>query len=166
MLDKILLISVSLPILISTQIVFSQTLVHRCPNGFILKFCTKRETKIRYWKRINRASYTSNWILSTCPTGKIELFDRLTLSPDTTSNQIRMPRKFTIYSQSLSQKIIVSLAKRRWETSMADSFNQPKEKPEISPAVAAELTILVNTSITNKNRRGEIGSPWRNPLEA
>jgi len=97
--------------------------------------------------------------LSTCPIGKIELFDKLTLSPNTASNQIRMPRKFTICSQSLSQKIIVSSAKSRWETSVAYSFNLPTEKLEISRAVAVELTILVNTSITNKNRREEIGPP-------
>jgi len=45
---------------------------------------------------------------------------------------------------------------------VADSFNRPTENPDTSPAVAA----VVNTSIINKNRRGEIRSPWCNPLDA
>jgi len=40
------------------------------------------------------------------------------------------------------------------------------EKPEMTPALDAVSIILVRTSITSTNRRGDKGSPWCNPLEA
>jgi len=45
---------------------------------------------------------------------------------------------------------------------MVVEFLQPIE----IPAEVAKDKILVKTSITNKNKRGEIRSPWQSPLEA
>jgi len=41
-----------------------------------------------------------------------------------------------------------------------------RQKPDIKPALEAAPIILVTTSMTNKNSKGDKGSPCCNPLDA
>ena len=49
---------------------------------------------------------------------------------------------------------------------MVVEFLRPTENPDRRPTEVATSNILVKTFMTNKNTRGEIGPPWRRPLEA
>jgi len=62
----------------------------------------------------------------------------------------------------------VSSAKKRCETFISSTFEPDllKQKPDINHALEAAQIILVRTSITNKNSKGDKGSPCHNPLDA
>jgi len=52
--------------------------------------------------------------------------------------------------------MIVSSAKKRWDTLIVVAFLRHTENPDRRPAEVAASNILVKTSMTNKNKSGEI----------
>ena len=54
---------------------------------------------------------------------------------------------------------------KRCETLIAIEFDLPTENPDMRPLLGIDSIIVVKTSITNKKRIEDEGSPWRSPLE-
>ena len=101
----------------------------------------------------------------TSPTGTISLLPTFTFKPVIASKKINTILKYNNWSLDASQNRIVSSANKRWEIckpplALGLAWNPLRKSPS-----SVLLNNLLNTSITNKNKRGDKGSPWRRPRE-
>ena len=93
----------------------------------------------------------------TTPTGTNSDLPRLIFKLETASNQMSTILSSKSWSRSVSQKMRISSAKRRWDIT--------KEHPSIRPSLTALSNILPTTFMTIMNNNRDNGLPCLNPLQ-
>jgi hypothetical protein len=101
----------------------------------------------------------------TSPMGTISDLDKFIFNPDTASKHKNMHLKFQKFSTLGSQKINISSANNKCDTTISSWFLNPTENSDKSPLSAVAAIILLNASIITPNNSGDNGPSYLNPRE-
>jgi len=105
------------------------------------------------------AASTNHESLILMPTNKLIL--KFTLRPDMSANRVNTARKARTFAQLFSPIKSVSSANCKWDTTT--EFDVPTPYPLYKLFSTTECIKTFSPSATNKNKKGERGSPWRRP---
>jgi len=98
-------------------------------------------------------------ISSTSPIRIICDFDKLIFNPDTASKHKKRLHRLRICTPFATQKIKVSFANNKCDTTIPALFFEPIEKPTTRPLSSVAAIILLRASITITKSKGDNGSP-------